>query len=263
MIQLILLVTLIFLYVYFIYNRYSDGFTLLEDSTFIKTDKDILDKFYSKIYDDLYNTIDIHKKECEYIIPYLNKNSDVLCIDSRTGNLVQLLSKITKIIGLETSSEMVEYSKKKYPELTFKFIYYNPYIFKNKTHIICPLLSIHTKIDIGNFLSICYNWLIHKGYLFVSFMNPIDNISEIINNKPSYKFQHNYKFTIDVQNKPGYSIISENIYNKDNSIKRKNIWNYQSIQLDNLIYEASLRGFKYIKNNNNGIFNMAIFSKST
>jgi len=260
MIEILIILTL--LYLYFILNRY-EGFTLLEDKSFVRTDKDILDSFYCKIYDNLYNTIDIHRKESEYIIPYLNKDSDVLCIDSRTGNLVQLLSKLTKIIGLETSSYMIECCKNKYPELNFKHVSYDPYVFKHKTHIICPLFSIHTKLDIGYFLSICYNWLIHKGYLFISFMNPLNNISKIVNHEPSYKFQYNYKFTIDVENKPGYSIITENIYNKDDSIKRKNIWNYQSIQLDNLIYEASLRGFKYVKEYNNGIFNMAIFSKSS
>lgn len=256
-----LLILLIILYVYFIFNRY-EGFTLSQES-YIRTDTDILDSFYCKIYDDLYNTIDIHKKESEYIIPYLKKDSDVLCIDSRSGHLVQLLSKLTTIVGLETSDSMIECSKKKYPELNIQYVSYNPYTFKHKTHIICPTFSIHTKLDIGNFLSICYNWLIHKGYLFISFMNPLDNISKLVNHEPSYKFQYNYTFTLDVENKPGYSIVSENIYNKDGSIKRKNIWNYQSIQLDNLIYETSLRGFKYVKEYNNGIFHMAVFSKSS
>jgi len=125
------------------------------------------------------------------------------------------------------------------------------------------LLSIHTKIDIGHFLSVCYNWLIHKGYLFISFINPISKISKLIHHEPSYKFQYNYKFELDIQNKAGYSIVYENIYNKDNSLKRKNIWNYQNIQLDNLIYEAGLRGFKYIKNYKNDVFNLVVFSKST
>ena len=260
MIQIILIILIVF-YLYFMMNRY-EGFTI-EESSFIRTDKAILDTFYCKIYDDLYDTIDIHKKESDYIIPYLNKKSDVLCIDSRTGNLVQLLSKLCTITGVETSTDMVDYSKKKYPQLTFQYISYNPYVFKNKTHIICPLLSIHTKLDIGHFLSICYNWLIHKGLLFVSFMNPLSNVSKLIHHEPSYKFQYNYTFSLDVQNKAGYSIVSENIYNKDGSLKRKNIWNYQSIQLDNLIYEAGLRGFKYVKNYKNDTFNMAVFSKST
>ena len=81
----------------------------------------------------------------------------------------------------------------------------------------------------------------------------------MVQHKPSYKFQHNYKFSLDLEDKPGYSIISEYIYDKYGTIKRKNIWNYQSIQLDNLIYESGLRGFKFIKKDEN----IAVFSKST
>jgi len=250
-----LLIVLIVLYVYFMLNRY-EGFTLLEE-TYVRTNETILDSFYYTIYDDLYNVIDIHKKEAECIIPYLKKESDVLCIDSRTGHLVQLLSEITTIVGLDS---YIETSKKKYPHLEFKTMSYDPYRFKHKTHIICPLWSIHTKLDIGNFLSICYNWLIHKGYLFISYMDPF-HMSEVVHHEPSYSFQYNYKFTLDVEHKPGYSIVTENIYKKG-SIKRKNIWKYQTIQLDHLIYETSLRGFKYVKEYPNGPFRMALFTKS-
>lgn len=242
------------MYSFFILSRY-EGFTLLESPSFVKTDKDIVDSFYCKIYDDLYNTIGIHKNDCEIIIPYLNKNSDVLCLESRSGHLVQLLSNITTITGLDTSTHMVNYSKQLYPELSFKYLSYDPYLYKHKTHIICPLFCIHSQLDIGHFFSICYNWLIHKGMLFISYKIP----SHLVNNNPSYKFQHNYNFTLDIEHKNGYSILCENIYNKDGTMKRKNIWNYQSVQLDNLIYEAGLRGFKFLKDNGD----LAIFSKST
>jgi hypothetical protein len=250
-----LLILLILLYVYFIANRY-EGFTLLEDS-YVRTNESALDSFYCNIYDDLYNTIELHTKEANTIIPYLKHDSDVLCLDCRSGHLVQLLSEITPIVGLDT---YIECCKKKYPHLEFKTMSYDPYRFKHKTHIICPLWSIHTKLDIGHFLSICYNWLIHKGYLFISYMNPFD-MTNVANHEPSFSFQYNYKFSLDVEHKAGYNIITENIYKKG-KIKRKNIWNYQSIQLDNLIYETSLRGFKYVKEYHNGAFHMALFTKT-
>ena len=256
-----LLIILILIYLYFILNH-RDGFTLLEDTSFVKFDDDILDSFYCKIYDDLYDTIKIHKKESECIMPYIKESSDVLCIDCRTGHLVQLLSNVTNITGMETSSSMVECSKQTYPELSFQYGKYNPYLFKHKTHIICPLFSIHTKRELGHFFSVCYNWLIHRGYLFISYMKSMKNISNILQN-PSLKFQYNYTFSIDIEDKSGYSIVTENIMNKNGTTKRKNIWNYKSIQLDNLIYEAGLRGFKFIKECDNGPFDMVIFTKSS
>lgn len=249
-----LLIILILLYSFFILTRY-EGFTLIEESSMIKTDKHIVDAFYCKIYDDLYNTIEIHKKDCDTIIPYINKDSDVLCLESRSGHLVQLLSNVTTITGLDSSTHMVEYTKQLYPQLSFKYLSYDPYLYKHKTHIICPLFCIHSQLDIGHFLSICYNWLIHKGILMINYKIP----SNLVNHNPSHKFQHNYTFTLDIEHKHGYSILCENIHHKNGTLKRKNIWNYQSIQLDNLIYEAGLRGFKFVKDENH----MAIFSKST
>lgn len=257
-----IIIVLILLYLYYSLNR-TDGFTLLEESSFIKIDNDILDGFYSRIYDDLYDTIPIHTKECECIAPYLNANSDVLCVDSRTGHMVQLLSGTSRIIGLESSTYFVDRSKQKYPDLSFQYSKYNPFSFKTKTHIICPMFSIHTKNDIGGFLNVCSNWLMHNGYLFISYMDNIDNITDIINNNPCNKFKYNYKFSLEIEKKPGHSILSENIYNKDDTMKRKNIWNLNNIQLDNLIHEAGIRGFKFLKECRNKPFNMAIFIKNT
>jgi len=86
-------------------------------------DKDMVDPFYCKVYDDLYDTIDLHKKECETIVPYLNEHSDILCLECRTGHSVQLLSNFGNITGLDSSSFMIEQSKKSIQIYPFK-----PYI---------------------------------------------------------------------------------------------------------------------------------------
>ncbi|ADX05929.1 hypothetical protein 162322512 [Organic Lake phycodnavirus 1] len=261
MIMMKLLILLILLYLYFMFSR-QEGFTVLEESSLIKIDHDILDRFYAKIYDDLYDTLPIHTKECEQIVPYLRKSSNVLCLDCRTGHMVQLLSNYANITGLETSSYMINYAKQLYPELKFQYGKYNPYITKLNTHIICPLFSIHTKYELGNFLSVCYGWLIHKGFLFITYLPNIDHIKDIIQHNPREKFLYHYNFSLNVEKNAGYSIVTENIYNK-HTLKRKNIWNYQQIKLDNLIYEASLKGLKFMKDVDLGTFRMAIFTKST
>lgn len=255
------LILLILVYLYFMFSR-QEGFTLLEESSFIKIDHDILDGFYAKIYDDLYDTLPIHTKECEQIIPYLRPHSKVLCIDFRTGHIVQLLSNSAQVTGLETSSDMVQYAKQLYPELSFQYGKYNPYITKLNTHIICPLFSIHVKEDLGDFLSVCYSWLIHKGLLFITYLPNIDDISTIVQTKPRDKFIYHYNFSLTIEKNPGHSLVTEHIYSK-HILKRKHLWNYRALTLDTLIYEAGLKGLKFVKDADLGSFHMAIFTKAT
>lgn len=257
-----LLILLILLYLFFIFGR-AEGFTHQKDpDALIRVDDDSLDELYAKLYDDLYDTLPSHRKECETILPYLNANSEVLCLDSRTGHLVQLLSNSTRVSGLDTSSFMVDYARGLYPALTFHKGSYNPYHLRKMTHLVCPLFSIHQKHDIGFFLSVCYNWLIHKGILFISYMPAMDRLREIIQSNPRPLFRENYTFSLEIEPNPGYSIVTEVIH-KQHRLKRKNLWNFQSIQLDHLIYETSLKGFKFLKNADLGPFHMAIFSKTT
>lgn len=257
-----LLILLILLYLFFMFGR-PEGFTQMKDAdALIRIDDDSLDDIYAKLYDDLYDTLPSHRKECEIVLPYLNANSEVLCLDSRTGHLVQLLSNSTRVSGLDTSSFMIDYARTLYPALIFHKGNYNPYQLRKMTHLICPMFSIHHKQDLGFFLSVCYNWLIHKGLLFISYMPNLDHIREIIQPNPRPLFRDHYTFTLEIERNPGYSIVTEVIY-KQHRLKRKNIWNFQSIQLDNLIYETSLKGFKFLKNNDLGPFHMAIFSKTT
>lgn len=253
----IILVLLLFFYLYFsLFHR--DGFTAIHDDKILINDQRF-DLLYSKVYDELYDMIPYHKEEINIIQPFLNKTSNVLCVNSRTGHIIQLLSNITTIKSIESSKDMVNYSKMKYPDLDINYGHYsNPQLFQANyfTHIICPLFSIHEDNNIRRFFNSFHKWLIHKGYLCISYLTNIEDIYFFMNSHPTNR-SINYSFSLDVDN---YS-INETIY-KHNRLKRKNIWNYNNIRLNNLIYYGGLAGFKFIKNETLEHFSIAIFTKN-
>lgn len=253
-----LIIILLLLYIYFIIQR-KEGFSVLDENSFIRMNPNIMDSFYTKIYDELYNTIDLHKNELYAIKPYIHGNNRLLCFGSRLGHIVQLSSGICETEGLEMSTSMINTSKQKYPKLTFTYGQYDNIHLYNQntfTSIMVPIMIIHFQDDLSNFFNICYHWLIHNGLLFISYLKDIHNIKYIVNYEPQPKFSHNYKFSIEINN----SIINE-IIMKKNKLYRKNIWNYSSINLENLIYHSTLKGFNFVDEKDLGFMNIAIFKK--
>lgn len=149
-----------------------------ENNTFI--DNRIYDKFYSTLYDHVWNMIPFYTAQIELMKPYFASTNNLLCIDSKTGHMPQLMSKNMKVIGLDNSKDMIEISKKNYPTIPFIKGDCHPSIFKNNlfTHIYCPLFSINTK-DIDLFIECVDKWLLPKGYLFVVTYNNL-NISKFV-----------------------------------------------------------------------------------
>jgi hypothetical protein len=82
----------------------------------------------------------------------------------------------------------------------------------------------------------------------------------MINHNPSFLFGNNYTFNIEINRRYGDSTMVE-IIHKHNDIKRKNIWNYKTIDLNILNYEAKKEGFEYINEYKDGFIKMVIFRK--
>ena len=251
----IILFVLLVLYLYFsLFHR--DGFSQINEDNLLMNEKRF-DSFYSKVYDEIYDMIPYHKEEINIIQPYLSKTSNVLCVNSRTGHINQLLSGITKIQSIESSKDMVSYSKAKYPNLDINYGHYsNSYLFNANyfTHIICPLFSIHEDNNIRRFFNSFHRWLIHKVYLYNSFLREIEDIYYFMN---ELNVLNNYHYSLDINN---YN-VNESIY-KNKRLKRKHIWSYNKIILNNLIYYCGLSGFKFVKNESLDHFNIAIFTKN-
>ena len=103
---MILYILVILLLLYILASTTKEGF---ENNTLIDN---VNDNFYSKIYDHVWNMIPFYKVQIELMTPYFNTTNNLLCIDSKTGHMPQLLSNNMKVVGLDNSKDMIEISKK-------------------------------------------------------------------------------------------------------------------------------------------------------
>ena len=214
---MILYILVILLLLYILASTIKrEGF---ENNTFI--DNRIYDKFYSTLYDHIWNMIPFYTSQIELMKPYFASTNNLLCFDSKTGHMPQLMSKNMKVVGLDNSKDMIEISKKNYPTIPFIKGDCDPSIFKNNlfTHIYCPLFSINTK-DIDLFIECVDKWLLPKGYLFVVTYNNL-NISKFVFPESIVKY--------DIE-------INDNIIEKIsfNNKTRKNIHYLNQVNLDEI-----------------------------
>ena len=176
---MILYILIILLLLYILASIKGDYIN--EKKTFVYNN--IYDKFYSSLYDHIWDMIPFYTSQIELMKPYFGSTNNFLCIDCKTGNMPQLLSNNMKIVGIDSSKDMIEVSKKKYPNIPFlnKNIY-DPSVFKQNlfTHIYCPLFSNIKDNDL--FFQSIDKWLVPKGYLFTVTCKNLNslNISKFI-----------------------------------------------------------------------------------
>jgi len=165
-----------------------------------KTNEGFAQLNYASIYDELWDMTPFLETQIELMKPYFGNTNNLLCIDSKTGNMCQLLSENMNIVGLD-SSEMTRVAKEKYPHLYFISGPMDIRLFKTNlfTHIYCPLFSINTK-DMDTFVECVDKWLIHKGYIFIVNYDSL-NIKKFINKNPSKYFKQNYQYSIELNSK--------------------------------------------------------------
>jgi SAM-dependent methyltransferase len=239
---LYLLIILLIIYlscVYFRREGFEDASTTSEFKTFIN--ENIYNTFYTHIYDDIIHTIPYETEMIKMLTPYFHSNPNVLCMNSKTGHIVQLLSETTEVTGLDNSKAMVELSKKKYPNNKYVFgEYTNNTIFQENTFtiIICPLFTIY-RVDLAVFLDTAYRWVVHKGIVAIVFFKNGFNITQIQNLDPSNYFKLNYKHSIEMQN----NTIIEKITNTKGDTRTNKLYLNDITDLKSI---ANDTGFKII-----------------
>jgi len=228
-----LLILLIIIYLCLVYFK-KEGFEQI--SVYKTYINDIYDEFYTKIYDELIHIIPYDIEMIKIMYPYFTSNSSVLFVGSKTGHVVQLLSKTINTTGIDRSYEMVKMSQFKYPKNKYIYGEYSSFIFQPNTftHILCPLLTINT-VD-SSFFNNANVWLVHQGYLAIMYYNDDFDIRTIRNHSPSHYFRLNYKYSITLQNNK----ITEKITNKQNQL-RTNILYLKDIHLEDDAKDAGFR----------------------
>lgn len=219
---MILYVLIILLIVYFLISINKEGFTDISDANIMEDkvylDDKIYDNFYTFYYDEMIISIPYYEEMISLIKHHLYDGL-VLCLNSRNGHLVRLLP---NSIGIENSYSMVKMSKYKYPDNNY--VLGSPLkksIFKDNkfTHIVCPLLTIHTIQDINQLFENVSDWLIYTG-LFIICVANINTfpLHKLINHNPSPSFALKYSYSTEISNRK----LIEKITDK-NFKTRKNI----------------------------------------
>jgi len=176
-------------------NMYHEGFN--QSAPFVlKHGNEIYDSFYAVVYDDLNKTSDRTDFECNKIIELTRpstSNSVFLDVGCGTGHLVNHLTDLGyQAHGIDVSRDMVEHSRKKFPDIQTKCgnaldpLVYERMLF---THITCMNYTIYHIQDKNKFFRNCYHWLIPNGYLILHLvdkdkynpMAPLSNMATLKN----------------------------------------------------------------------------------
>jgi SAM-dependent methyltransferase len=170
----------------------------MEDKVYL--DDKIYDNFYTFYYDEMIISVPYYEELISLVRHHLYEGL-ILCLNSRNGHLVQLLP---NSVGLDNSKSMIKMAKYKYPD--------NIYVLgsplkkatfqENKfTHIICPLLTIHTIKDINQLFNNVSDWLVHTG-IFIICVADIDTfpLYKMVNHNPSPCFSSNYNYSTEISN---------------------------------------------------------------
>ncbi len=158
-------------------DRQSEHFKYITDP------KEIYDKFYCGIYDDLMldskqmNFITNHLLKLKSIAAPLERKQDVLALDvgSGTGHYVSAMNQNgIKSMGIDVSPSMVELAQKNYPDYTYiqgnveNTMGFQPASFNLITCLYYTLYYINDK---HRFLANCYQWLKPGGVLVIHVVN--------------------------------------------------------------------------------------------
>lgn len=231
-----------------------------------KHNKELYDDFYSRIYDKLF--MNENKVEMNEIIRNVKptKKSYFLDVGTGTGTAANILqSKGFKVIGLDSSKDMISIAKNKYPDLKLKqgsvlqSILFSPNTF---THILCLYFTLYYMKNKQLFFENCYNWLKPGGYLVVHLVNR-DNFNPIIPasdplfivspqkhapqrmTKSSVKFNNfQYKSHFKLQKNKSNALFEETFKDDATGNVRKNVHTLYMDTQRNILSLAKDAGFK-------------------
>lgn len=237
-----------------ILKRPKEGF---ETRHIEKTNDNLYDKFYAKIYDYLVFSEIRNNYEVGEIINQTQptEKSVILDIGSGTGNIVnEFKKKGYNITGVDDSQDMINMSKKKYAlESLVKGNVMQPHLFPfyHFTHILCLYFTVYYMKNKTLFFENVYDWLKPGGVFILHLVNrekfnptlPMNtfqrrkpgNITKI----PFQDFDYEARFELNKQTNTGY--FYEKFKNQGGS--RKNVHHFYMEDQKTIIHLAQKIGF--------------------
>ena len=247
-------------------ERFNEGFQ--QDSPYVvKRNDNIYDDFYVDIYDEIFKP----EIECNLIYKTIidmteptQKNSVFLDIGSKTGSMIQLLTKNGyNAYGIETSDAMIDFSRKKYANLPVKqgdVMLSMTYDRDTFSHIICSHFMVYNFNDKVAFFRNCKHWLISNGYLILHLVDPAKFDPIVAGGKPNilktpqkysdtritdtvidfvdFKYKSNYDFE-----KENIVVITETFTDKYTNNVRQNQQELYMESIDDILTTAQYCGF--------------------
>ena len=277
LIVFIIFLLTICIYSKFILNKYKNNINYKETfSNYENSIKysylEIYDKFYSSIYDKLFNSQIKNEYEIlnikKYTLDKYKKKINILDVGCGTGQHVKILKRYKfNSIGLDNSQAMLEKAKLVNPKN--KFIhgdFHDKKLFvKYKfSHIICLFFTIYysnnPKLVFKNF----NYWIKPKGYICIHLVNPkkfdpiLEKSSSLIpffnpqkhshDRKTETKlFFNNFKYKSNWNFNHKKVTFIEDIKFKNNKTKLRNIHQFQMHNVNKYIKIALKCGFKLVK----------------
>ena len=221
----------------------------------VKNNKELYDKLYSAIYDQLVfdekkNTYEI--KEIKRITK-MNDKSKVLDVGSGSGHHVAGFKNMGILTeGIDSSMDMVNKSKLNYPELKFKHGSAEQSMMYDKnsfSHITCLYFTIYYMENKQMFLRNCFQWLKPSGYLILHLVNrnkfdPIVNAGDPLTMVSAQKYakkritnsivkfnNFRYKANFELEKDRNIAHFKEVLtYDKDGSVRENNHLLYMDTQ---------------------------------
>jgi len=155
-----------------------------------KTNSDIYDKEYTNIYDTIHYDYYRTQKDLNIITSTTSSDSSILDIGSGTGiHVNELNKKGIQTIGIDSSRDMVEYSKK-YKHHYIHGNVLNKSIFHNElfSHITCFYYTIYYIQNKDQLFYNIYEWLIPGGLFIIHLTDKCTfGQNSVVSNKFTYK----------------------------------------------------------------------------
>ena len=239
-----------------ILKRPKEGFESIEHVE--KTNKNLYDKFYAKIYDYLVFSEIRNKYEMGEIInqTHPTEKSVLLDIGCGTGNIVNEFKKQGyNIIGVDESQDMINITKKKYSlENVVKGNVMQSHLFPHYhfTHILCLYFTIYYMENKTLFFENVYDWLKPGGVFIVHLVNrekfnstlPMNTFQRRKNGNvtkiPFQDFDYEARFELNKQTNTGF--FYEKFKNRLGG-SRKNVHQFFMEDQKTILYLAQQIGF--------------------